>query len=44
MPASTHLKRPNEPHGVDIMLRAYIKCIDGHREVPNQRIQGAVAA
>ncbi|PRX45839.1 hypothetical protein B0I32_1462 [Nonomuraea fuscirosea] len=31
-------------HGVDVMLRVYAKCIDGQREVANQRILDALAA
>ncbi|MEV4076676.1 tyrosine-type recombinase/integrase [Nonomuraea fuscirosea] len=31
-------------HGVDVMLRVYAKCIDGQREVANQRIMDALAA
>lgn len=31
-------------HGVDVMLRVYAKCIDGQREVANQRIIDALAA
>ncbi|MGC5015230.1 tyrosine-type recombinase/integrase [Streptosporangium sp. DT93] len=29
-------------HGVDVMLRVYAKCIDGQREVANQRILAAL--
>ncbi|MCW2877441.1 MAG: hypothetical protein JWQ95_1541 [Sphaerisporangium sp.] len=31
-------------HGVDVMLRVYAKCIDGQREVANQRILDALVA
>ncbi|MEV4460984.1 hypothetical protein [Microbispora sp. NPDC049633] len=31
-------------HGVDVMLRVYAKCIDGQREIANQRIEGALAS
>ncbi|MFG2071262.1 Phage integrase family protein [Nonomuraea maritima] len=31
-------------HGVDVMLRVYAKCIDGQRDVANQRILDALAA
>ncbi|GAA1809000.1 hypothetical protein [Actinomadura chokoriensis] len=31
-------------HGVDVMLRVYAKCIDGQRDVANQRIEDALAA
>ncbi|WP_306291645.1 hypothetical protein [Microbispora sp. GKU 823] len=31
-------------HGVDVMLRVYAKCIDGQREIANQRIDGALAS
>ncbi|XRQ12324.1 site-specific integrase, partial [Actinomadura welshii] len=31
-------------HGVDVMLRVYARCIDGQREVANQRIEDALAA
>ncbi|MEV6040534.1 hypothetical protein AB0L65_56160 [Nonomuraea sp. NPDC052116] len=30
-------------HGLDVMLRVYAKCIDGQRDVANQRIEGALA-
>ncbi|MFF3671308.1 tyrosine-type recombinase/integrase [Microtetraspora malaysiensis] len=30
-------------HGVDVMLRVYAKCIDGQREMANQRIMDALA-
>ncbi|WP_432931993.1 tyrosine-type recombinase/integrase [Microbispora sp. CA-135349] len=29
-------------HGIDVMLRVYAKCIDGQREIANQRIQAAL--
>ncbi len=29
-------------HGVDVMLRVYAKCIDGQREIANQRIEQAL--
>lgn len=29
-------------HGVDVMLRVYAKCIDGQRDVANQRIEDAL--
>lgn len=31
-------------HGVDVMLKVYAKCIDGQRDVANQRILDALAA
>ncbi|WP_284735397.1 hypothetical protein [Nonomuraea sp. NEAU-A123] len=31
-------------HGVDVLLRVYAKCIDGQREVANQRILDALEA
>ncbi|MEW2354548.1 hypothetical protein [Spirillospora sp. NPDC029432] len=31
-------------HGVDVMLRVYAKCIDGQRDVANQRIAEALAS
>ncbi|TDB84550.1 site-specific integrase [Actinomadura sp. KC216] len=31
-------------HGVDVMLRVYAKCVDGQRDVANQRIEDALAA
>jgi integrase len=31
-------------HGVDVMLRVYAKCIDGQRDVANQRIADALEA
>ncbi|WP_281196539.1 tyrosine-type recombinase/integrase [Microtetraspora malaysiensis] len=31
-------------HGVDVMLRVDAKCIDGQREIANQRIEGALAS
>ncbi|WP_433349199.1 hypothetical protein ACQP25_35955 [Microtetraspora malaysiensis] len=31
-------------HGVDVMLRVYAKCIDGQRDVANQRIMDALVA
>lgn len=31
-------------HGVDVLLRVYAKCIDGQREVANQRILAALNA
>ncbi|MFD1938307.1 MULTISPECIES: hypothetical protein [Nonomuraea] len=31
-------------HGVDVLLRVYAKCIDGQREIANQRILDALAA
>ncbi|MEU7939150.1 hypothetical protein [Microbispora bryophytorum] len=31
-------------HGVDVMLRVYAKCIDGQREIANQRIESALVA
>ncbi|WP_275410458.1 tyrosine-type recombinase/integrase [Microbispora corallina] len=31
-------------HGIDVMLRVYAKCIDGQREIANQRIEGALAS
>ncbi|WP_433188768.1 tyrosine-type recombinase/integrase [Actinoallomurus sp. CA-150999] len=30
-------------HSVDVLLRVYAKCIDGQREIANQRIQKALA-
>jgi integrase len=30
-------------HGIDVMLRVYAKCIDGRREIANQRIESALA-
>jgi integrase len=30
-------------HGIDVMLRVYAKCIDGQRDVANQRIMDALA-
>ena len=30
-------------HGVEVMLRVYAKCIDGQRDVANQRIEDALA-
>jgi hypothetical protein len=30
-------------HGVDVMLRVYVKCIDGQREIANQRIESVLA-
>ncbi|MFC0865336.1 hypothetical protein ACFHYQ_23880 [Sphaerimonospora cavernae] len=30
-------------HGVDVMLRVYAKCIDGQREVANQRTMEVLA-
>jgi integrase len=30
-------------HSVDVLLRVYAKCIDGQREIANQRITGALA-
>ncbi|WP_217920451.1 hypothetical protein [Actinomadura sp. BRA 177] len=30
-------------HGVDVMLRVHAKCIDGQRDVANQRIEDALA-
>ncbi|GLX06173.1 hypothetical protein Misp03_31000 [Microbispora sp. NBRC 16548] len=29
-------------HGINVMLRVYAKCIDGQREIANQRIQAAL--
>ncbi|WP_433250455.1 tyrosine-type recombinase/integrase [Streptosporangium sp. CA-135522] len=29
-------------HGVDVLLRVYAKCIDGHKEIANQRISDAL--
>ncbi|MEV4751137.1 hypothetical protein ACFQVD_43055 [Streptosporangium amethystogenes subsp. fukuiense] len=29
-------------HGVDVLLKVYAKCIDGQREVANQRILAAL--
>ncbi|MEU0478689.1 hypothetical protein ABZ260_05795 [Streptosporangium sp. NPDC006013] len=29
-------------HGVDVLLRVYARCIDGQREVANQRILAAL--
>lgn len=31
-------------HGVDVLLRVYAKCLDGHKEIANQRIADALAA
>ncbi|MEU8268834.1 tyrosine-type recombinase/integrase [Sphaerisporangium sp. NPDC049002] len=31
-------------HSVDVLLRVYAKCIDGQREIANQRIAGALTA
>ncbi|MEV0623137.1 tyrosine-type recombinase/integrase [Nonomuraea sp. NPDC050404] len=31
-------------HGVDVLLRVYAKCIDGQKEIANQRIGDALAA
>ncbi|MFI6788074.1 hypothetical protein ACIBG4_12170 [Nonomuraea sp. NPDC050383] len=31
-------------HGVDVLLRVYVKCIDGQRDVANRRILEALAA
>jgi integrase len=31
-------------HGIDVMLRVYAKCIDGQRDVANQRIQDALGS
>jgi ATP-dependent Clp protease adapter protein ClpS len=31
-------------HGVDVMLKVHAKCIDGQRDVANQRILDALAA
>jgi hypothetical protein len=29
-------------HSADVLLRVYAKCIDGQREIANQRIQKAL--
>ncbi|WP_204358611.1 tyrosine-type recombinase/integrase [Streptosporangium sp. 'caverna'] len=29
-------------HGVDVLLRIYAKCLDGHKEIANQRISDAL--
>ncbi len=31
-------------HGVDVLLRVYAKCLDGHQEIANKRIEDALAA
>ncbi|GGO10637.1 hypothetical protein GCM10011574_27400 [Microbispora bryophytorum] len=31
-------------HGIDVMLRVYAKCIDGQREIANQRIEAALVS
>ncbi|QFY05772.1 hypothetical protein GBF35_02990 [Nonomuraea phyllanthi] len=31
-------------HSVDVLLRVYAKCIDGHQEIANRRIADALAA
>lgn len=31
-------------HSVDVLLRVYAKCIDGQREIANQRIARALTA
>ncbi|WP_327586171.1 tyrosine-type recombinase/integrase [Nonomuraea sp. NBC_00507] len=31
-------------HSVDVLLRVYAKCIDGHQEIANRRIDDALAA
>ena len=40
--SSRSIKRAG--HGVDVMLRVYAKCIDGQRDIANQRIEDALAA
>lgn len=29
-------------HGVDVLLRVYAKCLDGHKEIANRRISEAL--
>ncbi|MFG1878139.1 hypothetical protein ACGFIV_25130 [Sphaerisporangium sp. NPDC049003] len=31
-------------HSVDVLLRVYAKCVDGQREIANQRIAEALTA
>ncbi|MFI9556032.1 tyrosine-type recombinase/integrase [Nonomuraea endophytica] len=31
-------------HGVDVLLRVYAKCLDGHQKIANRRIEDALAA
>jgi hypothetical protein len=31
-------------HGVDVLLRVYAKCLDGHKEIANRRISDALTA
>jgi hypothetical protein len=31
-------------HGVDVLLRVYAKCLDGHQEIANKRIEDSLTA
>ncbi|GAA3575251.1 hypothetical protein GCM10022419_065460 [Nonomuraea rosea] len=31
-------------HGVDVLLRVYAKCVDGHQDIANQRLGDVLAA
>ncbi|MGA4995131.1 hypothetical protein [Nonomuraea bangladeshensis] len=31
-------------HGVDVLLRVYVKCLDGQQEIANKRIEDALPA
>jgi hypothetical protein len=31
-------------HSVDVLLRVYTKCIDGQRQIANQRIEAVLTA
>lgn len=42
VPAPTVAERVG--YGVDVLLRVYAKCIDGHQEIANRRIDDALAA